>query len=93
MTKKMTPDPEATSNNDELDQLLASIKLSRIRQIVDQQLQAATKSQPPIQTFWSGSCARNSSTANNKASSTASANLSFPSAGRSRLFPSKGSRR
>ena len=52
MTKKTTPDPETTSsNNDELDQLLVSIKLNRIRQIVDQQLQAATKSQPAYSDF------------------------------------------
>ncbi len=52
MTKKMIPDPEATSsNNDDLDQLLSSIKLNRIRQIVDQQLQAATKSQPAYSDF------------------------------------------
>ena len=51
MTKKTITDPPTTSNNDELDQLLASIKLSRIRQIVDQQLQAATKSQSAYSDF------------------------------------------
>jgi len=44
-TKKPPHNPSAP-DNDELDQLLSSIKLNRIRQIIEQELQAATKSQP-----------------------------------------------
>ncbi len=48
MTKKSPPtEPPATPpGNDDLDQLLASLKLSRVRQIVGAQLQAANKSHP-----------------------------------------------
>jgi DNA replication protein DnaC len=53
MTKKTLPnDPPTTpTNNDELDQLLSSIKLTRIRQIIAQHLQAAAKSSPAYSDF------------------------------------------
>lgn len=47
MTKK-TPTPESPltpTGNDELDQLLSSLKLNRVRQIIGAQLQTASKSQ------------------------------------------------
>jgi DNA replication protein DnaC len=43
--------PTTPPNNDELDQLLSSLKLTRMRQIIDQHLEAASKSQPAYSDF------------------------------------------
>jgi len=56
MAKKTPPSdhPTTPAISDELDQLLSSLKLSRIRQIIAQQLQAATQSQPAYSDFLVG---------------------------------------
>lgn len=53
MTKKSLPteQPETPTGNDDLDQLLASLKLSRVRQIIGAQLQVAHKSHPAYSDF------------------------------------------
>jgi DNA replication protein DnaC len=53
MPNKPPPDVPSTTppSNDELDQLLSSIKLSRIREIIGEQLQSATKSHPAYSDF------------------------------------------
>lgn len=53
MQKKKTPSAQSL-NNDELDQLLASCKLARVREIIAQELQSAASAQPAYSDFLSG---------------------------------------
>lgn len=43
--------PKKAPHNDELDQLLSSLKLSRMRSLVDRELEAAAKAQPSYSDF------------------------------------------